>query len=93
MINGKIVAAFVLHSIVFLALCVGDCPDIFVMTLGVFLALNVIGLMMLLFNAVQPGGIIFMVGSFAFIPIGLIGMLGAREAMDEVRRREFSKKG
>lgn len=93
MINGKIVAAFVLHSIVFLALCVGDYPDVFVMILGFFLVLNAIGLMMILFNAVQPGGIVFMVGSFAFIPLGLIGVLVARGAMDEVRRREFSKKG
>ncbi len=92
MINGKIIAALVIHFAVFLALLTENYPVPVYAFIGVFLALNVVGLLMLLAGSVKPGGIVFMVGSVVFIPIGLIGMLGARQAIDEVRRKEFSLK-
>ncbi|SDX76437.1 hypothetical protein [Marinobacter mobilis] len=91
MINGKIISALVIHLIAFLAIYAEGYPDAFLIVVGSCLALNVIGLCLCLMGIVRFGCSLFIAGCIGFIPLGLVGILGARQALDAERRERFAQ--
>ena len=88
--NGKITAALIIHILVTLA---GFTMNLIVgSVLGFFLLFNLIGITLLLSNKVRAGNTLFIVGSIGFVPIGLIGILGARSNLDKLNEQEFEHK-
>lgn len=66
-------------------------PDTQVITpfLAPFVLLNVIGMILVGIGKLRAGCITYMVGAVVFIPIGLIGVFGARAMLDKNRHRAF----
>jgi hypothetical protein len=54
-----------------------------------FLILNLIGIILISMKKIKVGLYVFMAGCFGFIPIGLIGLFGARKALDNLKKAEF----
>jgi len=54
-----------------------------------FVLLNVIGIILIISGKIKTGAIVFMVGSFAFIPIGIIGIFGARSILNKLKQKDF----
>ena len=54
--------------------------------------LNLLGLMLMLGGMTKPGAITFILGSLVFIPIGLVGVIGARQALDSGEEEEFERR-
>jgi hypothetical protein len=43
-------------------------------------------------QAHKPGAVLIIIGTAVFIPIGFIGVLGARRILDDLARRQFEAK-
>ena len=53
---------------------------------------NLVGLYFLSFtDQIKLGAKIFMISSFFFVPIGLIGLIGCRKVTDSLTEQEFLK--
>jgi len=53
---------------------------------------NLVGLYFLSFtDQLKLGAKIFMISSFFFVPIGMIGIIGCRKVTDHLAEQEFSK--
>lgn len=90
MINGKIIAAFIIHLILtFLVFLDPQYPEIGFILIP-FLIGNLIGLILIVSNKVVAGAKVFLISSCFFIPIGVIGILGARQIIDTIKRKEFA---
>lgn len=63
-------------------------PDFEYVLMGLVL-MNLIGALMMLTPLRKEGAIIVFVFSLAFIPIGFIGLLGARSSLNYLKRKEF----
>lgn len=61
---------------------------IFWMTLP-FLILNCIAILIILLGKPKTGSILFLIGSVLFIPIGLIGAIGARKILNKIKEKKF----
>lgn len=85
----RIFIGVVIHALIVLAL--GAVPDMrmLALLLAPFLLLNVIGMALIWFGVLKAGCITCMVGSAAFVPIGMIGFFGARAMLDRQRRQTF----
>ncbi|MCQ2028241.1 hypothetical protein [Stutzerimonas zhaodongensis] len=46
-----------------------------------FLALNILGMLLVILGKTKPGAILFIIGCVPFIPIGVIGILGAKKSL------------
>jgi hypothetical protein len=53
----------------------------------VFVLISVAGLLIVMVNGGKAGYIIFMIGCFFFVPIGGIGIYGARKKLGELKKR------
>ncbi|GAA4113786.1 hypothetical protein GCM10022393_13010 [Aquimarina addita] len=40
-------------------------------------------------NKIKIGGILYIVGCILFVPIGLVGVVGVKKAMNEVKEQKF----
>ncbi|MFL1895834.1 hypothetical protein ACJRPK_09030 [Aquimarina sp. 2-A2] len=63
---------------------------LFWMTLP-FLIVNCIATIIILFGKPKTGSIIFLIGSIVFVPIGLIGVMGARKTLNKIKEEKFLK--
>jgi len=50
---------------------------------------NFIGMLMIRMGHFVAGARVFLVSSVIFVPIGIIGALGARKIIDEEKRKDF----
>lgn len=89
-INGKILVGIAIHTLCVWSVSAGDYPAVLGIIMGVFLMLNIVGLLLIAADNVRAGCIVFIVGCVGFVPIGLIGLIGARNIMDEMKRQAFS---
>lgn len=74
---------------------VNDFPSVIMITdiiLGVSILLNITGLILLIFNKINLGVIIYMLGCFFFIPGGLLGIYGASKIKSKQSHEEFLKR-
>lgn len=54
-----------------------------------FVLLNILGIIFIVSGKIKTGAIVFMVGSVAFIPIGLIGFFGGRSVLNKLKQKDF----
>ncbi len=59
---------------------------------GSFVALSVFGAVMISSGNRRTGAILAIIGCVAFVPIGLLGVYGAKKVLDEVKREEFANR-
>jgi len=70
-------------------------PEYQEMVLGVcgfFVALSIVGAVMISSGSRDTGAILVTIGCFVFVPIGLIGVYGAKKVRDQVTREKFAEK-
>lgn len=65
-----------------------DSLIIFWMTLP-FLILNCIAVAIILLGQPKIGSILFLIGSVIFVPIGIIGAIGARKILNQIKEEKF----
>ena len=89
-INGLMITSVVINCVI--ELWVFTDPELsglgFIML--PFLLLSIAGLIISNVSKDKAGPILVIIGCIAFVPIGLIGMFGARKAMDELKREQFA---
>ncbi|HDZ55779.1 MAG TPA: hypothetical protein ENI17_04150 [Pseudomonas xinjiangensis] len=51
-----------------------------------FVILNVTGILLVIGGQARLGAIVFIVGCIPFVPVGLLGILGAKKLMDNLKR-------
>jgi|SRR5690606_17844382 len=54
-----------------------------------FVLLNILGIIFIVSGKIKTGAIVYMVGSAAFIPIGLIGFFGGRSVLNKLKQKDF----
>ncbi len=92
--NGLIIASVVINGILTVITAANpEMPGAFTAIMGLFVALSVIGAIMISSGSKKGGAIMVIVGCIFFIPIGLIGVFGARKVLDELKRAEFNQQG
>lgn len=64
--------------------------SVFAMILGPLVAVCVAGLVLISAGKAKAGAITVMIGSFGFVPLGLIAVLGARKVLDELEAQRFN---
>ncbi len=89
-INDSIYLAFAIHIAV--TLLAGMEEEILLLIMLVPLAGNLVGLYFLSFtDKIKLGAKIFMISSFFFVPIGMLGIIGCRRILDSLTENEFFK--
>lgn len=89
MVNGQMIAGFVIH--VFLNFCMFFHPELpeTGWVLLPFTLTNLVGLFLITVGKTMPGAKVFMISSFFYIPIGLIGAMGAKKLIDAQNKKRF----
>ena len=88
--NNYIYIAFVIHSAVTLLAGMEEEVLLLIMLLPLFG--NLVGLYLLSFTTkIRRGAKIFMISSFFFVPIGMLGIIGCRKVLDGLIESEFFK--
>ena len=88
--NILIYIAFTIH--IALTLLLGLKDDLLLTIMAIPLAGNAIGLYFLSFtDKIKIGAKIFIISSALFVPIGMIGVIGARKVIDHLTEQEFLK--
>ena len=54
--------------------------------------ISVIGLILMVFNKIKIGGTLYIIGCILFVPIGLVGIIGVKKAMNEAKEQKFIEK-
>jgi hypothetical protein len=63
-----------------------------VIIFGFLLMVGAVGIILILTDNVKAGAIIYLISSFCFIPIGIIGVIGARKLLDKLIEEDFLKR-
>jgi len=87
--NAKIWISVVIHLLLFLTLLSEGYPDILVAVMILGLLFNAAGILVSYVASLKVGSGLYIAGCVVFFPIGVIGMLGARQALDDARRKVF----
>ncbi|MGB6083385.1 hypothetical protein [Moheibacter sp.] len=87
-IDYRMWIGIVIHALISLLQLANPEPILFYFT-APFVLLNILGLIFIVSNKIKTGCILFMIGSAAFIPIGLIGFFGARSLMNKLKQQDF----
>ena len=88
--NKLIYIALFIHILITLLAGVED--EILLLIMLIPLAGNIVGLYFLSFtNNLKLGAKIFLISSFFFVPIGIIGIIGCRKVTDSLTENKFFK--
>ncbi len=88
--NKLIYIAFAIH--IAITLLAGIDEEVLMLIMSVPLLGNLVGLYFLSFtDKIKLGAKIFMISSFFYVPIGLIGVIGCRKVTDSLTEQEFLK--
>jgi uncharacterized membrane protein HdeD (DUF308 family) len=91
MIKPQMIVAVIIHALIALSF-VGDPDYSFLFYLvGVIVLSNIIGIFLIISDNKILGAKIFMISSAILVPIGLIGVFGARKIIDEEKKKDFYK--
>jgi hypothetical protein len=70
----------------------GAEDEVLLLIMLIPLAGNIVGLYFLSFtNNIKLGAKIFLISSFFFVPIGIIGIIGCRKVTDSLTENDFFK--
>ena len=89
--NGLIVVSVVINGLLALVLgASGEYPQGLSIAMGISVLVSVGGAVLIATGARKPGAILVMIGCALFVPIGLIGVIGGRRVLDELKREAFN---
>ena len=89
--NGLVVVSIIINTILVVILgSSGEYPPFLVGMMGVFLGLSILGAIISVAGAKKPGAVLIIIGCILFIPIGAIGIFGARKILDAAKEAEFN---
>jgi hypothetical membrane protein len=92
--NGGMIGGIIVNALVVLAVgALGEYPAKLAMVLAVPVALSVLGAILVGVGQRKVGAWLVMIGCVVFVPIGLIGALGGRKVLDQLRQEEFEAGG
>ena len=91
-LTGQIIAAIAIHLFITISMFFDTERIVLRYILSVFVVANAIGIFMICNNKVILGAKIFMISSFGFIPIGLLGIIGARNIITKTKEIELYNK-
>ena len=90
-----------INTLTILGLIINSLITIFIYASGEYKGLDIImiialllsyvGIIIMQFNNAKVGSIIFSIGSFVFIPIGVIGIIGVRKIVEKLEEDKFNK--
>lgn len=88
--NGLILVSIVINVIVAASLSSDpQLPGGFTLFMGLFVVISIVGAIMIAAGSRKPGAIMVIIGCITFVPIGLIGVFGAKKVLDELARENF----
>lgn len=91
--NGYLIAAVIIHAIITIAVIVAQSEIPLMSYFFVpFTGLNILGMALIAAGKPKAGTYIFFVGSIGFFPIGLIGMIGSRNVLDQLAKESFERR-
>jgi len=86
-VNGLIIASIIVNAVLSIIGGLGfENPGIFIGIFGIFLLLSVLGAIIISTGSPKAGAILVIVGCAFFVPIGLLGVFGARRVLERVKR-------
>jgi len=88
--NGLIIASVIINGLLVLLLgTTGEYPAGLSIAMGVSVLVSLGGALLIAAGARRPGAILVMIGCALFVPIGLIGVIGGRRVLDELKQEAF----
>ena len=87
--NGLTVAGVVANGLVVLAALAGNYHIGLCSFLAVFAAFGMAGAILIAAGAEKLGAILVFTGSVVFVPLGFVGILGARKTLDQLSGEDF----
>ncbi len=97
-LNGMIIASIVINGLVSLLFLIGQTDEYagmggvilgFFGLMMAFWACSLAGAVLIQTGNPKTGAVLVMIGCALFVPIGLIGVFGAKKVREELKRREF----
>ena len=85
-INGLMIASLIVNFIMMVVVFVAYGVGLGMVSL-VFVIVSVIGMVMAATSGEKSAYIVFMIGCVFFVPIGVIGIIGGRRKLDELKRQ------
>ncbi len=83
------IIAIIVHSIIALSFLADPEYSFLSIVVGVLVLINIIGVVLIQSGKKMAGAKVFLVASALMVPIGLIGVFGARKIIDEETRKNF----
>jgi hypothetical protein len=82
-----------INALVATVICAsGEYPDVLGQIMFGFVALSIAGIVLVAAGSRRTGAIVAMIGSVVFVPIGIIGAIGARKILDQLKQEEFERR-
>lgn len=88
-LNPLLLVGVGLNTALGLVASLGADSSLFAVILGPLVALCVVGVVLVSAGKPKAGAITVMLGSFGFVPLGLIAVLGARRVLDELEAQRL----
>lgn len=92
-LNGYVVASFVIYIVITFVVLVGypEMPFLFWLFVGMA-GVCLLGIILVVGGQSKTGAYIYLVGSIGFVPIGILGMVGARKVLDQLEQESFLRR-
>ena len=97
-LNGMIIASIVINGLASLLFLIGQTDEYaglegvilgFFGLMMAFWACSLVGAVLIKAGNPKTGAVLVMIGCALFVPIGLIGVFGAKKVREELKSREF----
>ncbi len=88
-INSQMIVAVVIHAIITLAISFDSHYYPVAFLSGAIVLANLLGLFLISARQIKIGAKIFLISSAILVPIGMIGVLGARKILEEEEKKKF----
>lgn len=89
MINTKMKIALLIHIALIFLLRTDPDRAFFAFIPGAVVLFNIIGIALILSKYKKAGAWMFLISSAVLVPIGMIGAIGARQILDEIKKEKF----
>ncbi len=90
--NTKIIISLIIHFLITLSILINEEMYVLGIISLVFFLCNILGIIIIKIGKIEAGTKIYMISCFFYVPIGLIGIWGARNILDEYHIKKFNEK-
>lgn len=88
-INPQMIVATIVHAVIGVFMIDDPHYGGLAIVIGAIVMFNIIGILLVVMGYKVAGARIFMIASIILVPIGLIGVFGARKILDKVKKDKF----